>query len=1025
VENAMRAHCLLPVLAVLLATSWVLPATAQETPAVQVAAMPKFLFVVERNESMLTRWDGNPDQPTRWDVTVDALIGAVNSAPAGTEFALLTTDRHVDGWYAVNAFEEPDLQLARSLIAAPLKFSNSRDIGSALYGAARDYLHVRPGDGDDEWSQPPFDEPCTTIEVIVLGDGIGDAGDDRPHDVYFTGDVGPGDDDDSLAESGYTLLDDAAWYAANHDLAHHMSGAQTVRVHTILLDGDGGTTADALFASAASVSGGLYTRAETPADVSLGISLAMTDAMQSVLDVSTAVTSVVGHRMFRTWTEIVSPDGSGSPLYRGHIEAFQVANQPSDPAFGEIREPRLWDAAELLAQRRADPREYNSYARPGQDPALHSRTLYTNPAMGTTIVPRRLVPFDAGRAQELGPLMLPTYGESQLGVYGCPDHHPDDLDRNCVVDVRDAQLAIDFLRGVPAAAFAGSGDATGRTRGSWRVGGMFLSTPAFSDTRSRIFTDDPALVAYQQRLAEQDAVLFVTSNDGFLHAFNVPFLDRDADGWEDMAGDPTGGWELWGYIPRHLLAHDSRYHDDLHSALNLMRDGESHLHDGSVNLADIWMDGVPNRLDAECAGAELDGVIDADGCEFHRILVASLGQGSRYHYALDVTNPAEPRFLWEWLGDTDGWRKGMGTGTPIIASVFDAQTGKDVTVAIWSGGTHDVDDNVPERPRWPVPSERQGNVPGIGARWYMVDLSDPGNQRFSPVGYRIDETLSDHTRDANDPRYLVSDPSAGLFGTPAAVDYDSDGNVDALYIGSRHGALYKVLIDHGALSASTMESVGAGGNTCVLREPAEIPAGDVHDHLSVYYRPSVSRDRSGRIRVSWGTGWPGNMAEPYETGYMYSVTDGEYAGAEWSCQAAVSSSCGVLLDPMQLEPGEKLVGEVLTHAGRLLFTTYVADNAAGGPACGVGHTRVYALDLDDCSAGFVEGRDWGPEAFPVTNARYVEVAGIPSKMSFANHGIYLSVAAGDGTLQAIGPIRPEPPGADMDRVAYTNWRHVL
>jgi Tfp pilus tip-associated adhesin PilY1 len=408
--------------------------------------------------------------------------------------------------------------------------------------------------------------------------------------------------------------------------------------------------------------------------------------------------------------------------------------------------------------------------------------------------------------------------------------------------------------------------------------------------------------------------------------------------------------------------------------------------------------------------------------------VASICICSRNHYALDVTVPTNPRFMWEWLGDVDGWRKGLSTGTPIITTVYDAGTRSDVPVVVWSSGTLDADDNIPARPRWPVPSQRQGNISGVGARWYMFNLLNPPDQTFSQVGYEVDQSLSPYTRGRRDARYLISDAAGGLFGTPAAVDYDEDGNTDALYIGSRHGTLFKMLIDHGDLSRSAMESIDTDtGKTCVFHAPPEIVdlRDDVDDNQAVYYRPSVSRDTTGRIRVTWGTGWPGNVAEPYDTGYMYSVTDGEYAGDEWSCNESTASACGPAFDPFQLEPGEKLVGPVLTHAGRILFTTYVADNADAGPACGVGHARVYALTLDACLGGYQEGRDWGPSNFAVTDGRFVEVEGIPSRMSFANQGIYLSVVLPDGSMDTIGPIRPEAPELGADRVAFTNWRTVL
>ena len=76
----------------------------------------------------------------------------------------------------------------------------------------------------------------------------------------------------------------------------------------------------------------------------------------------------------------------------------------------------------------------------------------------------------------------------------------------------------------------------------------------------------------------------------------------------------------------------------------------------------------------------------------------------------------------------------------------------------------------------------------------------------------------------------------------------------------------------------------------------------------------------------------------------------------------------------------------MTYGGKVMFTTYVADNDVAGAACGIGHTRVYAMDLDDCTGGYVEGRDWGPEEHAVSQGMYVEFEGVPSTTSLANRG---------------------------------------
>jgi len=438
-----------------------------------------------------------------------------------------------------------------------------------------------------------------------------------------------------------------------------------------------------------------------------------------------------------------------------------------------------------------------------------------------------------------------------------------------------------------------------------------------------------------------------------------------------------------------------------------------YLNDGSINLTYVWMDNVGNGLGA-CPNVAADDEKDPEGCEYHRVLVVSMGLGSRYHYALDVTNPVLPKFLWEWVGETSGWRKGLSVGTPVFGEVLDTDTNDYVPVVFWTSGPPDLDG---------MPSTSNK----AGARWYMVDLVDPGSGRFSARGYAVNPALSTYIGNtAADPRYSVYDAAAGLFSTPSAVDYDGDGVIDALYMGSRHGYLFKVLIDNGDLDRGTMESILSPTNTCTFGEPFAFPdmADAQAENHAVFYRPSVARDNQGRVRVSWGTGWPGNLFEPYDNGYAWFLQDGAAPGDEWTCAPAVESACGASYNPMILGAGEKLAGPVLSYAGMILFVTYITDNLSGA-ACGVGHARIYALNLDDCTGAYAGAGEYDvPDGVTVDGSEYASVEGIPSRFSYSNDGVYLTVTTADGAIESFGPIRPQGVGVGGDHVTYANWRNV-
>jgi len=127
-------------------------------------------------------------------------------------------------------------------------------------------------------------------------------------------------------------------------------------------------------------------------------------------------------------------------------------------------------------------------------------------------------------------------------------------------------------------------------------------------------------------VAGRTATVFVGGNDGMLHAFNA-----------------ATGYETWAYMPRMLL-----------SRLYLL---------GDLSYAtqhQFYVDGSPEVAD----------VMDSQGY-WHTILVAGLNDGGMGYFALDVTNPAAPSFLWEFCNDPGlcpnaDANLGLSFGNPVV-----------------------------------------------------------------------------------------------------------------------------------------------------------------------------------------------------------------------------------------------------------------------------------------------------------------------------------------------------------------------
>jgi type IV pilus assembly protein PilY1 len=167
--------------------------------------------------------------------------------------------------------------------------------------------------------------------------------------------------------------------------------------------------------------------------------------------------------------------------------------------------------------------------------------------------------------------------------------------------------------------------------------------------------------------------VYIAANDGMLHAIetdvnNNPYYQTDGIPTASTSDDKFSGGnnagngvERWAYIPSMVLP----------SLYKLASVPYAHRYfvDGSPSVGDIC-------LSTPCSGVN----------DWRTILVGGLNAGGRGYYALDVTNPAAPRALWEFkvrkpsvtpcaatladaVGATDDCDLGLTYGNPIITKL--------------------------------------------------------------------------------------------------------------------------------------------------------------------------------------------------------------------------------------------------------------------------------------------------------------------------------------------------------------------
>ena len=154
---------------------------------------------------------------------------------------------------------------------------------------------------------------------------------------------------------------------------------------------------------------------------------------------------------------------------------------------------------------------------------------------------------------------------------------------------------------------------------------------------------DPGYNTFQTSttVTTRKAMVYVGANDGMLHAFRA-------------ADDPStplvneGGQEDWAYIPTFVIPNLYKLADKSYDQNALKH---QYYVDGSPVSADVCV------LNCSNAGTAV----------WKTILVGGLNFGGKGYYALDITDPATPKALWEF---TDA-NMGYTYGNPKIAKLKD------------------------------------------------------------------------------------------------------------------------------------------------------------------------------------------------------------------------------------------------------------------------------------------------------------------------------------------------------------------
>jgi len=479
---------------------------------------------------------------------------------------------------------------------------------------------------------------------------------------------------------------------------------------------------------------------------------------------------------------------------------------------------------------------------------------------------------------------------------------------------------------------------------SYALGDIVDSAPVFVKKPPFKYTD----AGYTQFIANnvnRVGMVYVGANDGMLHAF-----------------DAATGAERWAYIPSAVIPMlyklaDAGYANNHQFYVN-----------GQITVGDVY-----------------------SGSTWKTILVGGLGRGGRAFYALDVTDPANPKALWEFGVNQDN-DMGYSYGNPIL--------------------TKRDSDN-----RWVVlVTSGYNNTASSGdgkGRLYVLDAF---------TGSKLEEIVTDES---------IVDPNLSGIAkiTNYVLDTFTDNSTQYVYGGDLAGALWRF-------------DITAGDNSGSSRRLGRTSATAGNQPITV--RPEVARirDTTGTYHrvVYFGTGRYLGLTDLAVTAPSSAIAQAVYAVKDKGIDLGVLTSTTAALtrqtldttvsprtipNPVAMDWSTKNgwyvnlpVGERMNVDPRLqLGTLAIIANVPDDDYCRVGGTSwLYSLDYKSGGAVAAQGTQAVGSPIGSSLATGLTMIRLPTNKLIA------IVTQADTTVKAISvPVAPSA----TNQVRRVGWREIF
>jgi hypothetical protein len=361
---------------------------------------------------------------------------------------------------------------------------------------------------------------------------------------------------------------------------------------------------------------------------------------------------------------------------------------------------------------------------------------------------------------------------SESSLYPFVNPLNEDIDGDLDVDNDDAKTIINFTlfpeydSGKYKGRRALNVDISGTSYPSWKLGDIYHSTPVVIGEPSFLFKDSD-YISFYNTYKNREMMIYVGTNDGMLHGF------KNSDGREEFA-----------IIPKNLLG-----------KLKDLRATHEFYVDGSIKAYDVYF---------------------KNESKYKTVLLSGQRGGGAYYFAVDVTQPNDPKILWELthanMGNT--WAKAD------IGKVKDG--GETKFAAFLTGGFSMIDSK--------------------GNSFYIVDIETG--------------TILKH--------FTVGDATNKIPSGATAFDADEDGYIDYIYFGDIQGTLWKVDVR----SSNTID-----WTLYEFFKPSD------PNLRPIFYPPAVVKNNEAKILIFFGTGNELGLTS-LTTNFFYEILDEGATGSK-------------------------------------------------------------------------------------------------------------------------------------------------